>query len=169
MVFAELKDFIDPDLHLPFRGKTYTIPAASFEDGIYLQDMYTLGARAGSGKQDDADKAKIDDIDEIEFYNRALTPEVFQQLKDDKVPFSVVKLMATTAMTECVMDREAAEAYWASEGKVPKPAVKKPQDRKPRTATRTRTAAASTTRKPASRTTTSTPKAKEKDTPGGKS
>lgn len=168
MAFAELKDFLDPDLHVPYRGKTYTIPAASFEDGLYLQEIFTIGIKAEKGTATDAENAKLNDDDEIRFYERALSPELFQQLKDERVPFSVIKLMAGTAMMECVFGRPEAEAFWASEGKAEKP-VKKPADRKPKTATPTPSGAAPTTRKRNSRSgTKQNPKAAE-GTPGGKS
>lgn len=171
MAFADLKDFLDPDLHIPFRGKTYTIPAASFEDGLYLQDLFNLGVKARAGADPtDADKAKLNDDDEREFYRRSLTPGVFQELQDDGVPFPVIKLMAGTAMMECVFGRDEAEAFWASGGKAQKP-TKKPQDRKQKTGTRTRTGGARTTQKQGSASGTSTPKGKgeAEGTPGGTS
>lgn len=144
MAFADLAKFEDPDLHLMFRRKHYTVPAASISTGRYLHKIYAVGLKAAT-KQDitEQDAANLNDDQEREFIDLCLGEELLATLEEDRVPYKVVSLMAQTLLFDTVADRATAEAFWASGGKAPAPEG-------PKTGTRTRKAAATTTRKPAS-------------------
>lgn len=163
MAFKDLSEFYDPDLHLPYKGKTYVVPAADLDTGLYLQTIFNLGVKANSGAISDESAAQFDDDEEVDFMERCLGRELLDELRADKVPTPVASLMAQTLMVDTVADRTTAEQFWASGGKAPA----SNRDRR-RTATRTRTGAANTTRKPASRNGTSTRKVTANEASAGR-
>ncbi len=43
MALKDLDTFFDPDLHLPIRGKVYTIPSPDYEDAKMLREIAAKG------------------------------------------------------------------------------------------------------------------------------
>lgn len=153
----QLGSFLDPILAIPYRGKTYEVQAVNAETGLRLQKLVAAGVRTAlDGEIDPVTIELVNDADEQGFYETILGP-VYDQLIEDKVSSPALKFIGQTALMWHAQDFEMAETFWRAEGKAPTP--KGPQDHKPKTATRTRTAAASTTRTPKSANGTTTPKA----------
>ncbi|WP_345600453.1 DUF7426 family protein, partial [Thermocatellispora tengchongensis] len=82
----------------------------------------------------------LSDADERRMYREALGP-AWDQLVDDGASFAALKLAAMTNIIHYVRDPETAEAYFNAGGKAPAP-----NRAARRTATRTRTGAATTTK-----------------------
>src|SRR5699024_7218501 len=93
MAFKDLSEFYDPDLHLPYKGKTYTVPAADLDTGLYLQTIFNIGVKANSGQLSDQAAAQFDDDEEVDFMERCLGRELLDELRADKVPTPVASLM----------------------------------------------------------------------------
>lgn len=145
MNLEQLGSFLDPTLAVPFRGKTYRVPAVSAETGLRLQKLVSAGIRAATENSlDPASIELVNDAEELGFYEQILGP-AYPELIGDGASFPALKFIGSTALLWHTQDFATAEAFWKSEGKAP--AAPGPQDRKPKTATRTRTAAATTTRK----------------------
>jgi hypothetical protein len=161
---TELGGFLDPVLRIPYRGEHYDVPAASAHDGLILNRLIAEGVNAATGK--DIDPASIElvaDKDEPGFYTMVLGP-AYQQLIDAGATYQAIKNIGIVAMLWHTQGFAAAKEFWVSEGKAPAP-----NRAQRRTATRTRTAAGATTRKPGSANTTTTPKATGKAASGRKS
>mgnify|MGYP007044696528 CR=1 FL=1 len=47
----QLGSFLDPFLAVPFRGKTYQVPAVSAETGLRLQKLVSAGIRAATEEE----------------------------------------------------------------------------------------------------------------------
>lgn len=150
----QLGSFLDPILAVPFRGKTYNIPAVDAETGLRLQKLVSAGVRSAvEDKLDPATIELVNDADELGFYESVLGP-VYAELLADGASFPALKFIGQTALLWHAQDYAMADEFWRAEGKAPTP-----NRAARRTATRTNTAAAATTKKPASRTGTNTPKA----------
>jgi len=150
----QLGSFLDPILAVPYRGKTYEIPAVDAETGLRLQKLVAAGVRTAlDGEIDPATIELVNDADEKGFYETLLGP-VYDELIADGASSPAVKFIGQTALMWHAQDFEMAETFWRAEGKAPAP-----NREQRRTATRTSTAAATTTKKPASRTGTTTRKA----------
>jgi len=150
----QLGSFLDPILAVPYRGKTYQIPAVDAETGLRLQKLVAAGVRTAlDGEIDPATIELVNDADEKGFYETLLGP-VYDELIADGASSPAVKFIGQTALMWHAQDFEMAETFWKAEGKAPAP-----NRAQRRTATRTSTAAATTTPTRASRTGTTTRKA----------
>lgn len=150
----QLGSFLDPILAVPYRDKTYQIPAVDAETGLRLQKLVAAGVRTAlDGEIDPATIELVNDADEQGFYETILGP-VYAELIADGASSPAVKYIGQTALMWHAQDFEMAETFWNSEGKAPAP-----NRAQRRTGTRTATAAATTTRKPSSPNGTTTPKA----------
>lgn len=150
----QLGSFLDPILAVPYRGKTYEVPAVDAETGLRLQKLVAAGVRTAlDGNVDPATIELVSDADELGFYETILGP-VYDQLIADGASGPALKFIGQTALMWHAQDFEMAETFWRAEGKAPTP-----NREQRRTATRTSTAAATTTRKRASASGTTTPKA----------
>lgn len=149
----QLGSFLDPILAVPYRDKTYEIPAVDAETGLRLQKLLAAGVRTAlDGHVDPATIELVSDADENGFYETLLGP-VYDQLIEDGASGPALKFIGQTALMWHAQDFEMAENFWRAEGKVPAP-----NREQRRTATRTRTAAANTTKKPVSANGTTTRK-----------
>lgn len=149
---ASLKDLsqILGDGHrLPIMGKTYHVPHVKASTGLQFA-AFTSAAIAAVQSQETGEKITISAADqeilsdeqEADLYKDALTPEVHAEMEADGVPFEHIRIAAMYVLIHAVMGEAQAAEFWATGGKG------RPQDRATRrTGTRTRTAAASTTRK----------------------
>lgn len=150
----QLGSFLDPFLAVPFRGKTYQVPAVSAETGLRLQKLVSAGIRAATESNLDPETIElVNDAEELGFYEQILGP-VYPELIADGASFPALKFIGSAALLWHTQDFATAETFWKAEGKAPAP-----NRAQRRTATRTGSDAAPTTRKQASRTGTTTPKA----------
>ncbi|WP_181034118.1 hypothetical protein [Arthrobacter sp. GMC3] len=166
MAFKDLRETLDSTLSLPIGGKEYVIPPINAEVGLRMQDIMNVAAKAAQAKKDgkeyvmtERDEELLSDDEEISIYRDAIG-EAWDEMTEDGVTWEEMKLCALTAIFHATQGPEFAEEYFNSGGK-----VQAPNREARRMATRTRTAAATTTKNPASRTTTSTRKAITPKTP----
>lgn len=145
----DLSQFQDPDLHLVYRKKPYTIKAASFKLGLFFHKVFEFGYKVAASEEngtelteaDEAEAMKLDDQEEGDLIVRALGNDLIDKLDADGVPFKIISLMSMTLLLDTVRDRETAIAYWNAGGKAPAPAKGQ------KTETPTQKAAGTTTRK----------------------
>ena len=147
MALKDLRAAINGTLKLPIGGTVYEVEPISAELGLQFQDLMAIAAKAKDTPEytpDDADAEVLSDAAETDLYRDALGP-AHDAMVADGVTFAELKLAALYVIFHAVYGDTFADAYWASGGKAPAP-----NRAARRTATRTRTGAASTTRKPAS-------------------
>lgn len=159
MSFKDLRETLAPGLPLPIGGKTYLIKPISAEVGLRMQDLMSVAAKVAKAKQDNTeytpsedDTAVLTDAAEADLFKDALG-DTWDEMLADNVSFEELKLCALTVIFHATQGAEFAEGYWNAGGKAPAP-----NREARRTATRTRTGAASTTRKRASQSGTTTRK-----------
>lgn len=167
MAFKDLAEVLDDTLRIPVSGKEYVIHGVTAETGLWFQAIVEVGKVQADAirKAEEAGEAAPQEVDvpaDIErvleaAHGRDLQREALGDTLDELIADGVSQVrinhLAQTVVLWTVAGRPQAEEYFNSGGKaVP------PNRAARRTATRTRTGAANTTRKPASRTTTNTPK-----------
>ncbi|MFI6485153.1 hypothetical protein ACIBH1_45095 [Nonomuraea sp. NPDC050663] len=106
----ELDDFLDDGLELPIKGKTYLVPPASAEVGLYCQRLAEVGMAAAKGQQDEG-AAELDDARESELYRKCLGP-VLDEMVADGVSWPRIKHAAITAFFWIAGNDEAAATFW---------------------------------------------------------
>lgn len=145
MALKDLSEILADGHRLPIRGKTYFVPSASAEAGIRFQGLLTVAARAKGAedyKPSDDEKVLIEDAAELDLVNDVLGAELVEEMKADGLPYEHLRTCAFYSLLHATQGEDVAERFWESGGKAPAP-----NRAARRTATRTRTAAASTTRK----------------------
>lgn len=159
MPLKDLRAAINGVHKLPINGKTYEVQPISAVAGLRFMELMAIAQKAQkaqeSGKDfapDDADVEILDDQGERDMYRDALG-DAHDTMVADGVTFAELKLAALYVTFHAVNGPDFAELFWNAGGKAPAP-----NRAARRTATRTRTGAASTTKKPASRNGTTTPK-----------
>lgn len=100
MALRPYEDVVGP-LVIPVRGKEYTLPTISLQDGLRIHASMS-GGEPLSG----------DDLSKI------LLGDAYQQLRDDKVGGDVMDRVFLTAYYDFTSGRESAEEVW--ENGVPK-------------------------------------------------
>lgn len=100
MAFEDLAELVEP-LELPIRGKTYTLPLVSIDDGIRLKSVL-------DGEPDDT--ITDDDV------KRILLGDVLAQLKADGVSDEWVGRVLLTALADFRSGRFQAEIMWKTGG-----------------------------------------------------
>ncbi|TQJ60479.1 hypothetical protein FBY30_2747 [Arthrobacter sp. SLBN-83] len=159
----ELNDFLSPTLVVPAGGKEYRIKAVSAKTGLRIQHMMTLGFKAQAGESfTEKDIELVSDDEETDFF-RSVLGDTYDELLADGVSYAGLRQLTSLVTIWTTQSFEAAQQYFLAAGKAPEP-----NRAQRRTATRTSTAAATTTPKRASASGTSTPK-RAKATPGSKS
>lgn len=161
MALKDLDAVLGDGHKLPLRGKTYTVPHASAHVALRFQRFIEIAARAKEAKEtgaevtiSDEDRLVLSDAQERDLITQALGDDLYAELVEEGLTYEHLKMFGFYSLFHAVFGPEKAEAYWNSGGKAPAP-----NRAARRTATRTRTGAATTTRKRASRTGTTTPKA----------
>lgn len=159
MRFASTTDTLDSTLTLPMSSGEYTIPAIDAKTGLILKERMAAfeGAARRINAGEDAETVNAEIVKEHgitveELQNlgeMSLGKELRDQMLDDGITFRELELAEMTAfLFHTVSDSgEAAEAYWKSGGKAPKP-----NRAQRRTETQTRQGGATTIQKPASQT-----------------
>jgi len=159
----ELDDFLSPALAVPARGKVYRIEAVDAETGLRLQKLISVGVKAYTDKEfNEKDLELVGDDEETDFF-RSVLGTTYDELLADKISYPGLKAIASLAMIWTTQGFDAAQQYFLAGGKAPAP-----NRATRRTATRTSTAAATTTPKQGSPNGTST-RNRAKATPGSKS
>jgi len=160
MALKDLRTALAAAHKLPIGGTVYEVQPISADLGLRFQDLMDVAARAKKATDadkefapDDADTEVLNDAAEKDLYREALGPS-HDLMVAGGVTFAELKLAALYVIFHAVYGDTFADAYWASGGKAPAP-----NRAGRRTATRTRTGAASTTKKRASQNGTTTPKA----------
>ena len=163
-----LDDFLNPILIVPVGQKSYRFKMMSASSALLLQAASDQTEKAiAEGKDPHSVELEVGSEETAEEMERRVFGDTYDELVNDDLPPIVMFRLSQIIMAWTFYGVESAQAFVDNGGKAP---TKKPQDRQPKTATRTRTAAASTTRKRNSATTTSSPKATtEKATSGPKS
>ena len=158
MSFKDLRETLAPGLSLPIGGKTYLIKPISAEVGLRMQDLMSVAAKVAKAQKDkteytptEGDTVILTDAAEADLFKEALGDSWDEMLTD--LSFEELKLCALTVIFHATQGADFAEMYWNAGGKAPAP-----NRAERRTATRTRTGAASTTKTQASRNGTTTPK-----------
>lgn len=160
MAFADLAEAFDDALHLPIDGTVYDIPSPDYELGLWVQAMVSAGISISQGLEGDPDR-KIpklrfegedgdEDSEEARLYARLLGP-AWRRLRDDKVSWPKIKMVAETTVYWIAMGVDVAEQYWNSGGDPKAVSLVQRGNRATRRATASKsTGTASTTRRPAS-------------------
>jgi hypothetical protein len=134
--FQDLSELLDPFLPLPIRGKIYRVPSPDVTTGLRAQATVAIAAKLRAGQDvDAADVAalKLDDQEELEFTESMLGP-VFQEMREDDLPWEYVRHAAKTTFMWLISDRDEAAKVWSSLGKE----IRKPQDRKKKSGGKTK-------------------------------
>ena len=141
----QLGDYLKPFLSVPVGDKTYKVPAISAKNALILQESMAAAAQdvADGVNPNDVQLASDDDTDT--YLTRVLGP-VYQEMLDNDEPYVAIQHVTALTLAWSFGNFEKALEYHKAGGKV-RPARPAPKDRQPKTATRTRTAAATTTRK----------------------
>ncbi|MDN5667040.1 DUF7426 family protein [Arthrobacter russicus] len=95
MAFRSLEEINGP-IVLPIRGKEYTLPVVSLNDGLKLHSIL-------SGENQD---------ELFEELYRILLGDAWHQMTDDKVPAPIIDRVFYTALADFRTGREAAEDIW---------------------------------------------------------
>lgn len=163
MALKDLRAAINGVHKLPIGGNVYEVQPISAEAGLRFQEVMAVAFKAkkarDAGKEYDPTEDDIEvlnDQGEREMYRDALG-ETHDIMVADGVTFDELKLAALYVTFHAINGPEFADLYWNAGGKAPAP-----NREARRTATRTRTGAATTTKKPASRTGTTTPRGTRK-------
>lgn len=141
----QLGDFLKPILSVPVGDRTYRVPAISAKNALILQESMATAAKDVSAGKDPHDIELATDDDEDAYLTRVLGP-VYRDMLDNDEPWVAIQHVVALTLAWSFGNLEKAQEYYNAGGKV-QPARPAPKDRQPKTATRTRTAAATTTRK----------------------
>ncbi|MDF7641724.1 hypothetical protein PT279_09025 [Bifidobacterium sp. ESL0784] len=104
MAFKDFSDIAPDPLELPIDGRTYTIPAVSAADGLKAWQWIH------SGKKDDGQPAKVEDIAGI------LLGDMQQKLIKDNVSWQALNRVYLTVISDFTNGRRSAEAMWETGG-----------------------------------------------------
>ncbi|MER6505900.1 hypothetical protein ABT158_03765 [Nonomuraea sp. NPDC001636] len=107
--FRDLDEFFDDSLPLPIGGKTYRVPPADAETGLFCQRLMTAGIAAANGTQVDA--AQLDDQGETDLYRRVLGT-AYDEMIADRVSWPRIKHAGITAFLWIAGDTDTAAKYW---------------------------------------------------------
>ena len=105
----DLREFHDPNLHLPINGKVYTVKAPNAELGLEIK-RFTVDPES-------------DPNDEIKFIAKLLDSDydegtdtmsggLWDELNDDGVPYNEILHVGNTAMAHYGVSPEFGEFWW---------------------------------------------------------
>ncbi|QFP97046.1 tail assembly chaperone [Gordonia phage Suerte] len=139
MGFQDLSEFFTPGLQLPIRGKIYTIPAPSAQEGLRLRMLFST---TNFGLSDEAETAEIMKLlgaewkpnivsiplidpttgaPAVDDKGNELTHEmdqgtyeggIFQEMSDDGLTWPEIMHAGRTAMLDIGVGRTLAEVHW---------------------------------------------------------
>lgn len=110
MPYNDLREFFDPDLHLPINGKTYTIHTPNAADGLRLRAIFA---------DDDVIITNTDELNEIaKLFGATIDDDgtvsggVWQQMNDDGVSWPEIMHAGRTALMHYGLSPEHGAANW---------------------------------------------------------
>lgn len=167
----ESTDFLDPALLVTLRDKEYRIEPLSAETVVILQNARDAVTQAQQEGKTPEEMSKIEvegtNGEDRETQERRIFGPAYDEMLADNVSHIVRFRLSQIIMIWTFSGFELAEAYVMSQGKdLTVPRNRAERRAKPRTATKTSTGVASTTRKPGSASGTSTRKAAPKPAAG---
>ncbi|MDT0306131.1 hypothetical protein RM780_04030 [Streptomyces sp. DSM 44917] len=152
--FGALDELFDEALDLPVKGRVYHIPSPPAEDGLRVQRITTLAARLLDGGEA-VDTTLLDDAEELDLLRLCLGP-VYDEMLADGVEWVWLRHAGLTAMFWIINGLAAAEDYWKA---ARDPSRLAPNRAARRTAKKSGSAAAKSTRSRGSTSGTSARKA----------
>lgn len=97
MAYKDLDTFFDPDLKLPIKGTTYTVPSPMWEHAKRLREV--VGAEG---------LPPVEQIDEA----IKVLGSAFQEMVDDQVPWTMILHAGRTAIIHYGFNPDMAEIHW---------------------------------------------------------
>lgn len=110
----DFKDFITDPLVLPIMGKNYTVPPLTARSGLHLALLAEKIDALASGSPN-LDLEAFTDEGEEDLYRHALGT-LYDELIDDDVPFTALRLAGMVAFVDAIRGRDYAVALWQSVG-----------------------------------------------------
>lgn len=141
----DLNEVLDLTLNLPIGGKTYTVNPPPAHIGANLVDRLAFGIALDAGidlGEEQRHAVTVED-DELPDFARQNLSDTYDTMVEDGLSITQIEFCVTTAFYAWTVGKEFAEMYWETGGKLDRPAAQSPGT--PPTATRTRTAEATTT------------------------
>jgi hypothetical protein len=122
MAFRDLDEFLVAEpVVLPIRGKEYAFPGeVSARTWLRLQRLGEHMNRAQTDPDYTPDAEVFSDLEQDELL-REMCGETLDEMLEDEVPASVVKLVFMALLTFHIYDRDAAEAIWNGRGEAVAP------------------------------------------------
>lgn len=138
MSFKNIDAYLNDGIRLPYAGKTYTVSPVDAETGLWVERIMALAADAQRAQQGGPDVViSPDEAADLEppgggrrTVFEVILGDTLDELRADKVPHTVMKLINATVLIWISAGVEQAEEYWATGGR-PGKAPKTPTDRKP--------------------------------------
>jgi len=124
-------------LTLPIEDHEYTIPPVDADLGLFLTELSATMIAAEEAtdrgeelvvapEQAERLRAMAEPLQNADGITRLISADVFDQMRANGVPWTMIQLAASTAMIWTVNGLEAAEKHWNRGGR---PAPKAPTDR----------------------------------------
>lgn len=160
MTFKALDEVYQDFLALPGpNGKTYRVPEADFETGLWCTRAFVAAEIVANGGElpPDVPQLKLDGDDELTLQRRLLGEALLNELKADGAGKPKIDFFTSTAFFWHAAGREVAEAYWNAGGRAEDFLHDANRAARRRRAS-TSTAAGSTTQRPASGSGTRSPR-----------
>lgn len=150
MAFRDLDEFLEAEpLVLPIGGKEYAFPSdISARTWLRVQRIGPQMDRALAAKQAgepfDADAEALSDVDSDELLAE-LCGDTLEEMLDDGLTSTQLKLVLATLLVFHLTDREHAEAIWNAQGEAPAPNRAARRSQAPATPARSRGSRAGST------------------------
>ncbi|KSU81598.1 DUF7426 family protein [Rhodococcus qingshengii] len=110
MAYKDLDTFFDPDLHLPIRGKTYTVPAPGGPEAERLRKQVIAEGLPQVMQVFEALKILGAEIDpETETWSGG----VYDEMVADDLPWPMIFHAGRTAIINFGFSADMAESHWA--------------------------------------------------------
>ena len=110
MAYKDLAEFFDPDLHLPIRGKRYTVPAPGAEECLTLRGRLTLEGIPPNEQVEDAlvvlGAERDEETGELELSG------VVAEMVADNITWPMILHAGRTAQLHFGFSADMAEAHW---------------------------------------------------------
>ncbi|MFC9514393.1 hypothetical protein ACFTSD_01540 [Nocardiaceae bacterium NPDC056970] len=110
MSYNDLREFFDPDLHLPINGKAYTIHTPNAADGLRLRALLSA---------DDVVLTNTDELAEIAKLFGATVEDdghlaggIWQQMNDDGISWPEIIHAGRTALMHYGLSADHGAIYW---------------------------------------------------------
>lgn len=134
MEFKDLTEYLDAEpLRLPVKGKTYTVPPASAELGLWCRATYSA-AQADTDEEESAAVAQIPQLRGDKTLAQTVLGSAYEEMRRDGLEDVYVEFCAAVTYLWIVGGEEAAQTYWQAGGD---PNAVRPANRADRRARRT--------------------------------